>query len=280
MSGYTKLFNSILASTIWREPNHVRLVWITMLAMKDARGIVEASIPGLADMARVSIDECEGALTTLRAPDPYSRTKDHEGRRIADVDGGFRILNHEKYRERMSAEDRKEYQRTYRACYRAEGRDKWRPVNSGQHLVNSGQQMSTGSIHSDTDSDSNTDQNILSGRPDDARRVERAELKEKAKTALCHLNDKAGKSFRETEDNLKLIAARLEEVSGDLPGVLQMIDRQCQLWLGTEMAEYLRPETLFGKKKFGSYYDNRNQPVQPRGGSRPTPQRPDDNANF
>jgi hypothetical protein len=146
MSGYTKLFSSILASTIWREPDHVRVVWITMLAMVNRNGIVEASVPGLADMARVSVEQCEDALNILRSPDAYSRTKDNDGRRVQDVDGGFLLLNYAKYRAEMSADDRREYQRAYRKSYRQEGRDKAR---CGQQLVNIGQQMSTGSIHAD-----------------------------------------------------------------------------------------------------------------------------------
>lgn len=31
MNGYTKLFNSILDSTIWGESDETRLVWITLL---------------------------------------------------------------------------------------------------------------------------------------------------------------------------------------------------------------------------------------------------------
>jgi hypothetical protein len=29
------------------------------------------------------------------------------------------------------------------------------------------------------------------------------------------------------------------------------------------MSEFLRPETLFGKQKFGGYYDTRDLPVEP-----------------
>ncbi len=151
MSGYTKLFSTIVASTIWREPDHVRIVWITMLAMSNADGVVEASVPGLADLARVTVEQCEDALFRLRTPDPYSRTKDNEGRRIADVDGGFLILNRAKYRDKCSTDDRREYQRAYRAEYRKAGRDKARPANptGGQHVVNNGQHLSTRSIQTE-----------------------------------------------------------------------------------------------------------------------------------
>ena len=107
MSGFTKLWESIIHSTIWREEMHVKIVWITMLAMADARGCVSASVPGLADAARVSLDQCLDALARLSAPDPYSRTKDFEGRRIEEVDGGWHLLNHGKYRAMRMREERK-----------------------------------------------------------------------------------------------------------------------------------------------------------------------------
>lgn len=116
--GYTKLFSSIVASTIWREDDKTRIVWITMLAMKNERHLVEASLPGLADLARVTIRECEAAVGKLEARDKYSRNQEHEGRRIERVQGGWKILNGEYYRKQMSAEDRREYQRLYHQEYR------------------------------------------------------------------------------------------------------------------------------------------------------------------
>lgn len=118
MIGYTKLFGSLIGSTVWREPDHVRLVWITMLAMKDRHHNVEASIPGLADFARVSLDKCQEALAILSSPDPYSRSKEHDGRRIEAIDGGWRILNGEKYRQKMNADERRESNRIYQQRYR------------------------------------------------------------------------------------------------------------------------------------------------------------------
>jgi hypothetical protein len=109
MTGYTKLFGSIVASTIWDEDPWTKIIWITMLAMSNADGTVEGSIPGLAHLARVGIPETEAALKKLLAPDPHSRTKEHEGRRIATIDGGWLILNRTKYREKMNEDERREY---------------------------------------------------------------------------------------------------------------------------------------------------------------------------
>lgn len=123
MSGFTKLFSSITDSTIWQEPDQTRIVWITMLAMADQRGRVDASVPGLASRARVSLEACVEALDTLRSPDQWSRTKDYDGRRIEDVDGGWLLLNHAKYRAERSQADRLEYQRNLMAERRRKAKE-------------------------------------------------------------------------------------------------------------------------------------------------------------
>lgn len=108
---YVKLFSDILASTIWAESDTTRIVWITMLAMSDRDGMVQASCPGLAHFARVDVDACEKALNVLASPDPHSRTKDFDGRRIAAVPGGWSILNYETHRDRATLDERREKDR-------------------------------------------------------------------------------------------------------------------------------------------------------------------------
>jgi hypothetical protein len=104
---YTKLANSILTSTLWVEEDHTRIAWIAMLALADKNGEVSGSIPGLASIARIPVDSCRAAIAKLLAPDPDSRTKDDEGRRIQEIDGGWLLLNHSKYRELASDDERK-----------------------------------------------------------------------------------------------------------------------------------------------------------------------------
>jgi hypothetical protein len=99
MNTFVKLYGTILTSTVWSEPHSTRIVWITMLALADKDGHVAASIPGLAHAAHVTREECEAALSTFLAPDPDSRTKEYEGRRIEIADGGWIVLNRGKYRE-------------------------------------------------------------------------------------------------------------------------------------------------------------------------------------
>lgn len=107
VSGYTKLFNSILASTVWETELHVRVVWVSMLAMCDRYGEVHASLPGLAKIAGVTREQAEDAVRILSAPDHDSRTKEHEGRRIEPIDGGWEVLNYAKYREKQSEDEQR-----------------------------------------------------------------------------------------------------------------------------------------------------------------------------
>lgn len=116
MAGYTKLFSSIVTSSVWCQDNSTLRVWIAMLAMKDTKGEVEGSIPGFANLARVTQDEMRKAIEILSSPDPDSRTQDCEGRRIEIIPGGWRVINHDLYRNKGQSQDgsRAPYMRNYR----------------------------------------------------------------------------------------------------------------------------------------------------------------------
>jgi hypothetical protein len=111
MNGFTKLFSTLVTSTIWQEDDKSRLVWVTMLAIVDKFGVVQASVPGLANIANVPVDDCRRALEKFKSPDPDSRTRADEGRRIREVEGGWELVNFEKYREKGRSVDRREYMR-------------------------------------------------------------------------------------------------------------------------------------------------------------------------
>jgi hypothetical protein len=115
---YAKLFSSITESSLWSDSKEVRLLFVTMLAKADQTGFVEASIPGLARVANLTIDETVEALETLKAPDKYSKNPEHDGRRVIEAPGGFMLLNYEDYRNRRNAEERREYMRDYMQNYR------------------------------------------------------------------------------------------------------------------------------------------------------------------
>lgn len=69
---------------------------------------------------------------------------------------------------------------------------------------------------------------------------------------IARLNEKAGTSYRASSAaTQKHINARLAE-GYTVEDFFTVIDKKCAEWSGSEMAKYLRPETLFGSK-FESY---------------------------
>lgn len=122
MAGWTKLFSSIVTSSVWCEDDKTFRAWIALLSLSDVEGIVEGSVPGLANLCRLTVPEMRAALEKLSSPDPDSRSPEHEGRRIEKIEGGWKVLNYAKYREKAVAGEgsRAPYYRAYRARKRAE----------------------------------------------------------------------------------------------------------------------------------------------------------------
>ena len=122
--GYTKLFSKILKSSIWNEDNKTRLVWITLLALAGPDGVVVGNAGSLARDANVDIEAVRVALGKFMQPDPESGTPTDDGRRIEAVDGGWRLLNHGKYKAMMSEEHRRAYKTEWQRNKRQAGKAK------------------------------------------------------------------------------------------------------------------------------------------------------------
>lgn len=90
--------------------------------------------------------------------------------------------------------------------------------------------------------------NNMSGKPDLAgQRIE----------IIKYLNEKANKEFRHSSKaNARLIDARLNE-GYSVDDFKKVIDTKVAEWKGTDMEQYLRPETLFSASKFESYLNQR-----------------------
>ena len=73
---------------------------------------------------------------------------------------------------------------------------------------------------------------------------------------IDYLNEKAHKKYRSNnKTTIRHINARLKE-GYTLSDFKQVIDNRCATWMGTDMEQYLRPETLFGSK-FENYLNAR-----------------------
>ena len=134
MAGYAKLFSTITDSSLWSASKDARLLFVTMLAKADQTGFIEASTSGLARAANLTVDETRAALDVLMAPDPESKSKVADGRRVIEVPRGYCLVNYEEHRDRGAEEERREYMRTYMREYR----NKHAVSDGSKHDVNSG----------------------------------------------------------------------------------------------------------------------------------------------
>ena len=108
---FTKLDHGILQSSVMATDPVTFKVWIALLASADADGVARVAAPYLAAVCRLDLGTVRDALGTLCAPDPDSRTQDHNGCRVERCDGGWKVLNYLKYRLQGSTEVVREYER-------------------------------------------------------------------------------------------------------------------------------------------------------------------------
>jgi hypothetical protein len=117
---YTPIWVNMVDSSIWMEPLHVRVLWVTMLLMKGKSNVVWANPFVLHRRANLTMDQVEDGLKVLSAPDKLRPGQKHDGRRIEAVDGGegWLILNGEEYQgayQRMCAAGRAKRHRDKKA---------------------------------------------------------------------------------------------------------------------------------------------------------------------
>lgn len=99
---YFPLAHDLLTSSLWVEgtPTQIK-VWLYLLLTADPQsGIVPDADPAIAMRCGLPMSEALAALDWLSRPDPFSRTPEHEGRRIQKLPdgGGYLILNYLKHR--------------------------------------------------------------------------------------------------------------------------------------------------------------------------------------
>lgn len=104
------LRRQLLDSSVWEESPTVRVLWITLLLVASEpgrRGTVDVTLRSLAARACLSPEETRAALDVLMGPDPRSRTKAAEGRRVEALDPsrdwGWRLVNWERYEKDRDA---------------------------------------------------------------------------------------------------------------------------------------------------------------------------------
>jgi len=116
---YTKLAADIVYSSLWSEDGDTCKVWVTFLALKDRHGIVRQNLSGVSRITGIPLEKCQKAVELFCSPDPQSTSKILDGRRLQTLpDGGWLVVNHEKYQSLGWSEDKKRVERERKSKYR------------------------------------------------------------------------------------------------------------------------------------------------------------------
>ena len=111
---YAKIFIQILDSSI-AENHIVRHIFQDLLIVADPTGVVDMTLEALQRRLNVPIDMLTSAMSALSAPDPNSRSKVDEGRRIVLLDPtrswGWQIVNFDTYHKMKDENGRREQNR-------------------------------------------------------------------------------------------------------------------------------------------------------------------------
>ena len=121
---YGKLFDQTFTGSMMGKGTAVFAVWAYCIANASRTGRVELNPKLISTLLGASEKEIIRVLEYLTAPDPDSRTKEHDGRRLLRVGQyDYDIPNYPKYRAIRNEEERREYNRQKMAESRARKRD-------------------------------------------------------------------------------------------------------------------------------------------------------------
>ncbi len=109
---FAKVFSQIFDSSIAEDYN-CRRMFMDLLVMADSDGVIDMTAEAIARRSNVPLDEVNRYLTELQRPDPVSRSRAEDGKRIILVDSGrpwgWRIVNYSHYRQIRDEEVRRSY---------------------------------------------------------------------------------------------------------------------------------------------------------------------------
>jgi hypothetical protein len=173
---YGKIFEQIYEGSL-RMNWKAMITFQQMIILCDKDGILDMTPDALHFRTGVPLDIIKEGLEILELPDPESRTRSKEGRRIIRLDEhrgwGWQLVNHNYYRDLLNRKDKKERDRSRMAKKRAEGK---RNKNKG---VADSRQESPGVpvvAHTNTNTDTNTDANT---------NTQKEEKNKKKKSVAC-----------------------------------------------------------------------------------------------
>jgi len=113
---YGKVFESIYDGSLYGQWEAI-VTMQQLIVLADADGIIDKTPPAIAGKTSIPLEILEKGLKILSEPDPYSRSPGSNGARIQLLDEqrpwGWFLVNHQKYKDLRTAEDRRKYMRKY-----------------------------------------------------------------------------------------------------------------------------------------------------------------------
>lgn len=149
---YGKTFESQYEGSMVGAGMNVFAVWNYAIA-KCKTGVVELNPKLLAFILGGTEDQVVSALTYLCAPDPASRSKEHDGKRlIKEGEYQYRLVNWGQYQALKKAEDLKEYNREQQEKHRAKVKAKEMAKAARGSRRTSGRERAAAKAYADGDS--------------------------------------------------------------------------------------------------------------------------------
>lgn len=121
---YGKIFTQMYDGSLGTEgPWQALVTFQQLIILADKDGMVDITDEAIARRTSIPLEVIRPGIEALLKPDPRSRSKELDGRRIIpidpDRDWGWRIVNYATYRRIRSADERREYLRQAQEDHRA-----------------------------------------------------------------------------------------------------------------------------------------------------------------
>ena len=194
---YGKFYECAFTGSMIGAGASVYAVWAYVIAHTRRSAMIELNPILLAAVIGCEKVEVEHALDFLCAPDPLSRSRVEEGRRLVKEGPFFyRVVNKALYDSIRDEDSRREYQRKKQGEYRAEKKTRMtdNPDKNGggiaQVEVSGGESGHLGACNANE---------------------KNSELKKTAIAILEFLNEKTGRRYRPVDANVRLVVCRLRE---------------------------------------------------------------------
>lgn len=170
---YGKLFEQMYDGTL-ADNWQALITFQQMIILCDDSGIIDLTPGAISRRTGIPLEHIETGIQALESEDPYSRTPEEGGRRIVRLDDhrpwGWRIVNHQKYKQIASYEDKKRADRVRIAAKRE--KEKSQPVAT----CRSESQKVADVAHTDTDTDTEKNSTLTGTCADKSARCPQKEI--------------------------------------------------------------------------------------------------------